>query len=128
MKIGAIAGLSSVMLVLLYARPGSSTPCRTTVCCRRSLRRCTSASRRRGSTPSSSHRGAGFAGFMSSDKLGELTNVGSLAAFAIVCGTVIYLRITHKDMARPFKTPVLSRGADPGRADVRLPAAEPGQG
>ena len=33
-------------------------------------------------------------------------NVGSLAAFALVCITVIYLRTTHKDMPRPFRTPL----------------------
>jgi APA family basic amino acid/polyamine antiporter len=49
---------------------------------------------------------AGGAGLMSLDALSDLTNVGSLAAFAIVCGTVIYLRITHPKMARPFRAPL----------------------
>jgi APA family basic amino acid/polyamine antiporter len=49
---------------------------------------------------------AGCAGFLSLDTLSEVTNVGTLAAFAIVCGTVIYLRITHPHMARPFRTPL----------------------
>ncbi len=48
---------------------------------------------------------AGAAGFMSLDALSDLTNVGTLAAFMIVCGSVIYLRITHPKMARPFRTP-----------------------
>jgi APA family basic amino acid/polyamine antiporter len=43
---------------------------------------------------------------MSLDALSDLTNVGTLAAFAIVCATVLYLRVTHPDMPRPFKTPL----------------------
>ena len=46
------------------------------------------------------------AGFLSLDTLSEVTNVGTLAAFAIVCGTVIYLRVTHPNMPRPFRTPL----------------------
>jgi APA family basic amino acid/polyamine antiporter len=46
------------------------------------------------------------AGFMPLDRLSELTNVGSLAAFAMVCATVIYLRVTHPTMVRPFRTPL----------------------
>jgi APA family basic amino acid/polyamine antiporter len=48
---------------------------------------------------------AACAGFLSLETLSDVTNVGTLAAFTIVCGTVIYLRITHKSMARPFRTP-----------------------
>ncbi|MBX9670219.1 MAG: amino acid permease [Candidatus Obscuribacterales bacterium] len=35
----------------------------------------------------------------------ELTNIGTLAAFIIVCGGVILLRKTDKDRERPFKCP-----------------------
>jgi APA family basic amino acid/polyamine antiporter len=45
------------------------------------------------------------AGFMSLDTLGDLANVGSLTAFALVCITVIYLRISEPGLVRPFKTP-----------------------
>jgi APA family basic amino acid/polyamine antiporter len=48
---------------------------------------------------------AGCAGFLSLETLSDVTNVGTLAAFTIVCGTVIYLRVTHPRMARPFRTP-----------------------
>ena len=48
----------------------------------------------------------GFAGFMGLDQLANLTNVGTLLAFAIVCITVIYLRFARPDMPRPFKTPL----------------------
>ena len=105
-KIGAIAGLSSVMLVLLYGQtrifytmsrdgllpsslalvhPRFKTPWINTIIV--------------GITA------AAAGGFMSLDALSDLTNVGSLAAFAIVCITVLYLRISHPTMARPFRTP-----------------------
>ena len=48
----------------------------------------------------------GAAGFMSLDALADLSNVGSLAAFAIVCITVIYLRSSAPDLVRPFRTPL----------------------
>jgi APA family basic amino acid/polyamine antiporter len=48
----------------------------------------------------------GAAGFMSLAALSDLTNVGSLAAFALVCITVIYLRISSPKLTRPFKTPL----------------------
>ena len=48
----------------------------------------------------------GAAGFLSLDALGDLTNVGSLAAFALVCITVIYLRVASPDLVRPFRTPL----------------------
>ncbi len=46
------------------------------------------------------------AGFMSLDALADLSNVGSLAAFSIVCITVGYLRVTRPDLKRPFRTPL----------------------
>ncbi|MFZ1989629.1 MAG: amino acid permease [Alphaproteobacteria bacterium] len=106
-KVGAICGLSSVMLVLVYgqtrifytmARDGLlpdifahvhgkfKTPWINTILV--------------------GIVAAGFAGFMSLDALADLTNVGTLAAFAIVCFTVIYLRIAHPKLARPFRTPL----------------------
>jgi basic amino acid/polyamine antiporter, APA family len=48
----------------------------------------------------------GFAGFMGLDQLANLTNVGTLLAFAIVCITVIYLRFARPDMHRTFRTPL----------------------
>jgi APA family basic amino acid/polyamine antiporter len=106
-KIGAIAGLSSVVLVLLYAQtrifytmsndgmlpgvlsrvhPKFKTPWINTlivgVCA------------------------AGAAGFTSLDALADLTNVGSLAAFAMVCITVLYLRWAAPDLPRPFRAPL----------------------
>jgi APA family basic amino acid/polyamine antiporter len=106
-KIGAIAGLSSVMLVLLYGQtrifytmardglipsvfanvhPKFKTPWINTILV--------------------GFLAMGFAGFMGLDALANLTNVGTLAAFAIVCATVIYLRYARPDMKRPFRTPL----------------------
>jgi APA family basic amino acid/polyamine antiporter len=106
-KIGAIAGLSSVMLVLLYGQT-----------------RIFYTMARDGLLPDSLARvhpkfrtpwintlivgaiAAGAAGLMSLDALADLTNVGSLAAFAIVCITVLYLRIAAPELKRPFRTPM----------------------
>ncbi len=106
-KLGAFAGLSSVMLVLLYGQtrifytmakdglipqvfanvhPKLKTPWINTILV--------------------GLLAMGFGGFMSLDSLANLTNVGTLAAFAIVCLTVIYLRFARPNMNRPFKTPL----------------------
>lgn len=45
------------------------------------------------------------AGFMDISKVVELTNIGTLFAFILVCLGVIVLRKTRPDIARPFKTP-----------------------
>jgi APA family basic amino acid/polyamine antiporter len=37
--------------------------------------------------------------------LAELTNMGTLGAFVVVCLGVIMLRRTHPELPRPFKTP-----------------------
>lgn len=103
---GVIAGLTTVMLVLYYAltrvilaisRDGllsdffakindkTQTPVRTTVLCGVSM--------------------AIAAGFLPLGILAELVNIGTLAAFVLVCGGVIFLRKTHPDIPRPFKMP-----------------------
>jgi len=46
-----------------------------------------------------------FAGFIPLGLLAELVNIGTLAAFVLVCGGVIVLRLRHPDAPRPFKTP-----------------------
>ena len=46
------------------------------------------------------------AGFLSLDALSDLSNVGSLTAFALVCITVLYLRVKNPDLLRPFRTPL----------------------
>ncbi len=41
------------------------------------------------------------------DKLSELVNMGTLLAFTIVCAGVWLLRRRHPDLPRPFKTPLV---------------------
>ncbi len=41
------------------------------------------------------------------DKLGDMVNIGTLLAFAIVCVAVIVLRYTNPDQHRPFRTPLV---------------------
>jgi APA family basic amino acid/polyamine antiporter len=106
-KLGAIAGLSSVMLVLLYGQ----TRIFYTMSHDGLLPSQLAVVHKKFRTPWINTIivgivAAGAAGFMSLDALSDLTNVGTLAAFAIVCGAVIYLRITHPDMPRPFKVPL----------------------
>lgn len=106
-KIGAIAGLSSVMLVLLYAQ----TRVFYTMSGDGLIPATFSKIHQRYRTPASGTVLVGgvaaiFAGFMSLDDLASLTNVGSLAAFAMVCLTVIYLRIAAPDLNRPFRVPL----------------------
>jgi APA family basic amino acid/polyamine antiporter len=106
-KVGAIAGLSSVMLVLLYGQ----TRIFYTMSRDGLLPPPLSAVHPRFRTPWINtllvgFAAAGAAGLMSLDSLADLTNVGSLAAFAIVCITVIYMRITAPGLKRPFRTPL----------------------
>lgn len=105
-KVGAFAGLSSVMLVLLYgqtrifytmARDGLLPPVFARV-------------NEKTKTPIANTLvvglvAAGFAGFTGLDFLGDTTNVGTLVAFMFICITVVYLRFTRPDLNRPFKMP-----------------------
>jgi APA family basic amino acid/polyamine antiporter len=54
--------------------------------------------------------GAGIAlmaGFLPLDALLEMTNIGTLFAFAVVCGAVLVLRRTNPDAPRPFRVPLV---------------------
>lgn len=46
-----------------------------------------------------------MAGLIPLGVLAELVNIGTLAAFVLVCGGIIVLRRSHPDMPRPFKMP-----------------------
>ncbi|MDD5273788.1 MAG: amino acid permease C-terminal domain-containing protein, partial [Methylovulum sp.] len=48
---------------------------------------------------------ATMAGLMPLNTLAELVNIGTLAAFVLVCLGVIVLRISKPDMHRPFRAP-----------------------
>lgn len=45
--------------------------------------------------------------FLPIDRLSELVNIGTLLAFMIVCTGVWILRVRHPEMHRPFKTPLV---------------------
>jgi APA family basic amino acid/polyamine antiporter len=45
--------------------------------------------------------------FLPIDRLSELVNIGTLLAFTIVCAGVWILRVRHPGMKRPFKTPLV---------------------
>ncbi len=50
---------------------------------------------------------AGFAGFIDIGTAAELCNIGTLFAFAIVCGGVVVLRKTHPELRRSFRCPLV---------------------
>ncbi|WP_407275439.1 amino acid permease [Halothiobacillus sp. DCM-1] len=103
---GVIAGLTTVMLVLYYAltriifamsRDGlitpkigrvnkkTQTPIRIIVICGVFM--------------------SAVAGLVPLGELAELVNIGTLAAFVLVCLGVIVLRLRQPDLPRPFKNP-----------------------
>jgi len=106
--VGAIAGLTTVMLVLFYGlsrvflamardgllphwfaqtNPATKTPLRIIVLI--------------GSIMSLT------GGLVPIAELAELVNVGTLFAFILVCGGVLVMRYRHPDIERPFKTPFM---------------------
>jgi APA family basic amino acid/polyamine antiporter len=46
-------------------------------------------------------------GLLPLDALLELTNIGTLFAFAVVCGAVMVMRATNPDAPRPFRVPAV---------------------
>lgn len=105
-KLAAIAGLSSVILVMLLGQPrifyamskdGLLPPVFSKV-------------HRRFGTPYISSIITGIvamviAGITPINILGELVSIGTLLAFVIVCIGILILRKTKPDIERPFRTP-----------------------
>ncbi|HEX6747000.1 MAG TPA: amino acid permease [Longimicrobium sp.] len=107
-NIGAIAGLASVVLVMLMGQP-----------------RIFYSMSRDGLLPAAFGKvhprfrtpyittiitgvvAAVIAGLFPIGVLGELVSIGTLLAFVIVCGGIIYLRYTEPNRERPFKTPLV---------------------
>ena len=107
-KIGAIAGLSSVMLVMLLAQPRIFY----TMSKDGLLPPMFSKLHPRFRTPHVSTILTGVvcalvAGALPISLLGELVSIGTLLAFVIVCGGVWYLRVKEPNRPRPFKTPLV---------------------
>jgi APA family basic amino acid/polyamine antiporter len=105
-KIGAIAGLSSVILVMLLGQPRIFY----TMAKDGLLPRSFSKVHRRFRTPYVTTILTGIiaciiAGLLPINILSELVSIGTLLAFAIVCVSIIVLRKKRPDVARPFKTP-----------------------
>ncbi len=105
-KIGAIIGLTSVVLVLMYAQ----TRIFYTMARDGLLPKVFSTVHPKFKTPWVNTLLVGLltavaAGFFDINVLGDMTSVGTLAAFAIVCLSVIYLRRSAPELPRGFKVP-----------------------
>ncbi len=57
---------------------------------------------------------AGLGGFVDTDFLEEMVNIGTLFAFVVVCGSVLLLRIRRPEAVRPFRCPLLFVAAPVG--------------
>jgi basic amino acid/polyamine antiporter, APA family len=106
-KVGAIIGLTSVVLVLMYAQ----TRIFYTMARDGLLPKVFSRVNKRFQTPAVNTVVVGVvtataAGFFDINVLGDMTSVGTLAAFAIVCLSVIYLRRAAPELPRGFKVPL----------------------
>jgi APA family basic amino acid/polyamine antiporter len=105
-KIGAIAGLSSVILVMLLGQPRIFY----TMSKDGLLPPVFSAVHPKFRTPWVAQILTGVtamlvAGLFPIGLLGELVSIGTLLAFAIVCAGVFVLRFTDPQIHRPFRTP-----------------------
>jgi APA family basic amino acid/polyamine antiporter len=106
-KVGAIIGLTSVVLVLMYAQ----TRIFYTMARDGLLPKIFSKVHQRFHTPYINTLLVGTltavaAGFFDINLLGDMTSVGTLAAFAIVCLSVIYLRRAAPELPRGFSVPL----------------------
>ncbi len=106
-KVGAIIGLTSVILVLMYGQ----TRIFYTMARDGLLPKVFSIVHPKFRTPWINTILVGIAvataaGFFDINFLGDATSVGTLAAFAIVCLSAIWLRRTHPDIPRGYRVPL----------------------
>ena len=106
-KVGAIIGLTSVILVLMYGQ----TRIFYTMARDGLLPKIFARVHQSFRTPYINTIVVGLlvacaAGFFDINTLGDMTSVGTLAAFGIVCLTVIWLRRTHPDIPRGYRVPL----------------------
>ncbi len=105
-KLGAIAGLTSVILVLLMGQPRIFF----SMAHDGLLPGFFSKAHQRFHTPANTTIVTGLAvGILASlvpvGVLAELVSIGTLAAFIVVCAGVLVLRYKRPDLPRPFRTP-----------------------
>ncbi|HXR90055.1 MAG TPA: amino acid permease [Steroidobacteraceae bacterium] len=105
-KLGAIAGMTSVMLVMMLAQA------RIFLAMARDglIGKAFATVHPRFKTPSFGTVVTGICaaligGLFPVNILGEIVSIGTLAAFVTVCLGVLILRVTRPDLPRPFKTP-----------------------
>jgi basic amino acid/polyamine antiporter, APA family len=106
-KVGAIIGLTSVVLVLMYGQ----TRIFYTMARDGLLPKIFAKVHPKYKTPWVNTLVVGLltafaAGFFDINVLGDMTSVGTLAAFAIVCLSVMYLRRAEPDLPRGFRVPL----------------------
>src|SRR6516164_9675515 len=107
-KLGAIAGLSSVILVMLLSQPRIFYSMAKDGL----LPKVVSKVHPRFRTPWITTIITGIVVMIAAATIpisvaGELTSIGTLFAFAVVSAGVLYLRITQPEVERPFKAPFI---------------------
>ncbi len=105
-KVGAIAGLTSVMMVLLYGQ----TRIFYTMARDALIPKAFAVVHPKFRTPwINTLLVGGIIGLVAAttpiDILGDLVSLGTLCAFAIICFSVLYLRSKEPDLTRPFRVP-----------------------
>ena len=105
-KVGAITGLTSVMLVLVYGQ----TRIFYTMSKDGLIPGIFSTVHKKFQTPYINTLMVGFVVAVAAattpiSKLGDLVSMGTLFAFCIVCFSVLYLRKKQPDLPRPFRVP-----------------------